>query len=221
MRIVFDLDGTLIDSIQDLADAANAMVRGYGGAPLAVGAITEMVGEGASVLVRRVLAAAGLTADPDEALQRFLDLYDRDLLAHTRPYAGIPEVLAGASRAHRLALLTNKPVGASTRILDALGLHAFFDRVVGGDGPYPRKPDPAGLRALLADAPGMPAALVGDSPVDEQTARAAGCHFVYARYGFGSRRYGASLPDTPFIADEPGDLLRIFAEIERTPSRQA
>src|SRR5215204_6899115 len=93
--VVFDLDGTLIDSRRDLADATNALIVEYGGAPLSVDAVTALVGEGAAMLVRRALAAARLTRVPADALERFLALYAERLTVHTRPYAGIPEALSG------------------------------------------------------------------------------------------------------------------------------
>ncbi|HEY3886725.1 MAG TPA: HAD hydrolase-like protein, partial [Vicinamibacterales bacterium] len=91
--VAFDLDGTLIDSRRDLADSANALIVERGGAPLDVESVTRMVGEGAGVLVRRALAAAGLSADDPAALPRFLELYNERLLVHTRPYDGIPDAL--------------------------------------------------------------------------------------------------------------------------------
>jgi phosphoglycolate phosphatase len=218
LRLAFDLDGTLVDSIVDLADSANQMVQSFGGERLAVTAVADMVGEGAAELVRRVLAAADLSVDPKDGLERFLEIYDQRLLNVTEPYRDIPNVLTQASQRHALAVLTNKPAGMSTKILDGLQLAAFFDQVIGGDGPYPRKPDPAGLNALMAGYEPRHTALIGDSPVDEQTAKAAGCHFICAKYGFGSRRYGTSLPDTPFIVQHPGEILAAIQRLEEIVS---
>ena len=109
MLLVFDLDGTLVDSSRDLADSANALLVSYGAAPLDEPSVIRMVGEGAAVLVARLMAARGVQADPAEALARFLALYDERLLAHTRPYDGIPEALDELRRWARLAVLTNKP----------------------------------------------------------------------------------------------------------------
>ncbi len=186
--VVFDLDGTLVDSRRDLADAANALLVESGGAPLSEEAIGRMVGDGAAVLVARVFEASGRTPPPD-GLDRFLAHYDRRLLAHTRPYPGIPEVLTALARRTTLALLTNKPLAATRRVLAGLDLARFFPegRVVGGDGAFPRKPDPAGLLHLIAQAAVTPAeaALVGDSAIDWRTARNAGTRLYLARYGFG------------------------------------
>jgi phosphoglycolate phosphatase len=184
--IVFDLDGTLIDSRRDLADAANALLVELGAAPLAEEAIGGMVGEGAAALVRRALAAAGLP-DNAAALARFLDLYDARLLRHTRLYDGIREVVRFARRHARLAVLTNKPSRPAERILEALQIRALIDEVVGGDGPYPRKPDPAALLALMAAAgsAGDTTLVVGDSAIDLATARRASARCCIVSYGFG------------------------------------
>jgi phosphoglycolate phosphatase len=206
--VVFDLDGTLIDSVGDLAGAASELVTVLGGRPLNRSEVAAMVGDGAAALVRRALDASGLTPDTPGALPRFLEIYDRRLLETTVAYPGIPETLALLSRRARLAVLTNKPHAFSVKILEALRLSAAFDRVIGGDGPYPRKPDPGGLRALIGDSPR--ALLVGDSPIDYATAAAAGCPFVWARYGFGAARFGGAVPETPYLLDRASDLVEVF-----------
>jgi len=186
--IVFDLDGTLIDSRRDIADAANTVLRASGAPPLSDDAIGRMVGEGAATLVARAFSAGGLPPPPD-ALAQFLDAYGRCLLVHTRPYPGILDVLDTLVRRVPLALLTNKPLAATHEILSALDLARFFPSasVLGGDGPLPRKPAPDGLRHLAAHACVDVAStvLVGDSLVDWRTARAAGARACLARYGFG------------------------------------
>jgi Predicted phosphatases len=123
--IVFDLDGTLIDSRRDLADAANAVLTACGGAPLPEDQIGRMVGDGAATLVARAFAAAAIPAPPD-ALARFLAVYERHLLDHTRPYDGILDVLAHLARRAQLALLTNKPLASTREILRGLDLDSFF-----------------------------------------------------------------------------------------------
>jgi len=211
--VVFDLDGTLIDSIGDLALAVNRLVAELGGCPLRLDEVSAMVGEGASLLVRRALAAAGLDTDLAQALPRFLEIYDSVLPGRTRPYAGIPEALEALVPGATLAVLTNKPTAATLKLLGALGLARFFPLVVGGDGPLRRKPDPDGLRHLL-DAAGTPpaaAVLVGDSLVDLQTARAAGVRACVARYGFGQATFPASaLRGDELLADSPADLPRLL-----------
>ena len=108
--LVFDLDGTLIDSAQDLAAAASEMVQSFGGAPLDVTTVVPMVGDGALLLVERALTHTGLDPKTPGALDRFLAIYDRRLLDRTRPYEGIAEVLAMLIHVGPLAVLTNKPV---------------------------------------------------------------------------------------------------------------
>ncbi|MGE3276918.1 MAG: HAD family hydrolase [Vicinamibacterales bacterium] len=209
MLLVFDLDGTLIDSVRDLAESASELVISLGGSPLDVESVSRMVGDGAATLVRRAIAASGATASAD-ALEQFLAIYGRRLLDHTQPYEGIPEALAWCRGQGRMAVLTNKPTRPSLAVLEGLHLDGFFDDVVGGDGPFPRKPDPTALRGLQLAAPGAPTLLVGDSPVDYETARAAGVAFVYARYGFGAIRFEAP-PDTPYVLDRPADLPAVIA----------
>jgi phosphoglycolate phosphatase len=120
---VFDLDGTLIDSRRDLADSVNALILERGGRELPLDAVTAMVGEGAALLVRRGLMAAGLEPDVESALPRFLELYDERLLAHTQPYPGTREMLDEMQLKGRLAILTNKPQHHTERVLRGLRLH--------------------------------------------------------------------------------------------------
>jgi len=207
---VFDLDGTLIDSRRDLADSANEMLATYHAHPLGENRIASMVGSGAPTLVKRVMTAAGVAAPVDEALPRFLAAYDRRLTHHTRPYEGIP-ILLQELRSHHtpMALLTNKPLEQTVRILDAFGLSEFFQRVVGGDGPWPRKPAPDGIQFLMREAGADPGktVLIGDSTIDLQTARNAGVRICLARYGFGF----ADVPEADLRGDE--SLVDTPAEI--------
>jgi HAD superfamily hydrolase (TIGR01509 family) len=173
-----------------------------------------MVGDGAATLVARAFAAAGQTLPP-EALARFLAKYDDRLLAHTRPYDGIEDLLTAIRQRLSLAVLTNKPLGATQRIMTGLGLAPFFDpaSVIGGDGPYPRKPDPGGLIELSRrlGASTRETVLIGDSPVDWKTARAAGAKACIARYGFGFDGFPPdALTNTDATIDHPLDLLRLL-----------
>jgi phosphoglycolate phosphatase len=211
--IVFDLDGTLIDSRRDLADAANALLASCGGGPLAEEDIGRMVGDGAATLVARVFEASGVERPPD-ALERYLALYDRRLLNHTRPYPGMAEVLGVLAMRATLAVLTNKGLASTRRILAGLDLSRHFaeDAVIGGDGPFPRKPDPAGLRHLSASAnvPVESTLFVGDSLIDWRTARAASTPVCLARYGFGYERFPPhELGPTDRLIDAPAELLAL------------
>jgi phosphoglycolate phosphatase len=193
--IVFDLDGTLIDSRKDLAHSANALIRERGGTELPEEAIGRMVGDGAAALVRRALTAAGLPVD-ETGLQRFLELYDAHLLRTTRPYSGIEDALKPIQQFGPLAVLTNKPLEPTRKLLTALCLQQFFVTVMGGDGAFPRKPNPHGLQHLMAmhGTESQNTILVGDSQIDAATARAARTAFCLATYGFG-------VPDPPPAAD--------------------
>lgn len=189
--IVFDLDGTLVDSLQDLCDSANLLVAEHGGAPLEPEQVARMVGEGAAILVERVIAASGVVVDHAAALARYLEIYDGRLLCNTRPYPGIPEFVRDAAMLMPLAVLTNKPGRAALPVLEGLGLAGFFREIVGGDGPHPKKPDPTRLLGMIASAGASPGRTlyIGDSFVDLRTARNGSTRFCYARYGFGRLQF--------------------------------
>ncbi len=177
---IFDLDGTLVDSVDDLAASVNHALARVGLPARGREEVRGFIGDGARMLLSRAVGARPDLLEP--ALAAWRAHYGEHLLDRTRPYPGVPEVLAGAGRP--LAVLTNKPAPMARRILDGLGLAPRFFAVVGG-GDAPAKPDPAGARALLARAGVRPedAVLVGDSPVDAQTARAAGMEFVAVTWG--------------------------------------
>ena len=212
--IAFDLDGTLIDSRRDIADSANELLSHYGAPSLTVDAVVAMVGEGARLLITRVLQAAKVDAPIDEALARFIDIYERRLVATTQPYAGIPEALGELLRRTRLAVLTNKPRRAALEILDHFDLLDLFIEVIGGDGPLPRKPDPAGLQSLCARANARveETLLVGDSWVDIETARKARARASFATYGFGALPPDGLRANEPEI-HHPGELPGLFARL--------
>jgi len=210
MLLVFDFDGTLVDSIRDLAESASELSALYGGGRLDSRTVTLMVGEGAHTLVERILEQAGVKEARPEALSRFLEIYDRRMLDHTVPYVGMIETLTMLSQTCQLAMLTNKPEQATRRIMSFTGLDRFFDDCVFGDGPLPRKPDAAGLQWLMRRHAASAAQtwLVGDSEIDLATARAAGVQVCLARYGFGFARVDTTtLHDGDIIIDRPEDLL--------------
>ena len=218
--IAFDLDGTVVDSRRDLADSANDLIVQLGGSPLPEETIGAMVGEGASLLVQRALTAAGL-AEPSDSVARFLAFYDARLLNHTRPYPGMVDVIRLAREHARVALLTNKPRQPSERILEGMGLRELFDDVVGGDGPLPRKPDPAALLALMDAAAADPAStlLVGDSPIDYRTAVNAGVQCCLVSFGFGFRTFGPGQPlEAAAIAADAGELAEFVRRFALIPA---
>jgi phosphoglycolate phosphatase len=189
--ILFDLDGTLVDSAGDLRDALNALLAEEGLAPLDLEAVKDMVGDGVAKLVERGLAArgAGLDGVPVR-VARFMELYEPNAARLTRPYPQVAETLeALRERGLRLAVVTNKPHAATVRILDTLDLARFFDAVVGGDTFDRRKPDSAPLlHAMQAlDATPTEALMVGDNHHDVAAAHAAGMPVAVVAYGYGRR----------------------------------
>ena len=211
--IVFDLDGTLVDSRRDIAESANALLETCGARQLPEEAIGRMVGDGAPTLVARAFAGAGMEC-PADALDRFLAIYDTRLLKHTRPYSQVLHVLETLGARTSLAVLTNKPLRATRSILSGLGLARHFeeDAIVAGDGVFARKPEPAGLLHLVSRAGVSPAAtlLVGDSIVDWLTARNATTAVCLARYGFGFDGFPLDqLAAVDRVIDAPIDLLTL------------
>ena len=221
--IAFDLDGTLIDSRRDLADSANDLVIQLGGSPLPEDEISGMVGEGAALLVRRALIAAGVE-EPADAVARFLEAYEGRLLAHTRPYPGIVDVVREARDHARVVVLTNKPTRPSEQILEGLGMLDLFDDVVGGDGPLPRKPDPAALLALMdtAGADTSTTLMVGDSPIDYQTAVNAHVPYCLVSFGFGFRNFKPEHElAVEWVAADPAALAERIRSFAATSSNEA
>jgi phosphoglycolate phosphatase len=178
-------------------------------------AVARMVGEGAALLVRRALTAAGLDPESPGALPRFLELYDDRLLAHTRLYDGTRDAIETLAADAPLAVLTNKPARATLSILDGLGVTRFFRWIVGGDGPWPRKPDPAALQALMSRAGAGPrqTVMIGDSAIDLATARAAGTRVCMARYGFGFTLSDHDLGPDDMLVDRPSDLVPLLRSL--------
>jgi phosphoglycolate phosphatase len=214
--VVFDLDGTLVDSSQDLADAGNALLRSYGAPPIPAADVVAMVGDGARELVRRLLEAGRVAVPLNHALARFIALYDARLTATTRPYEGVVEMLDVAFERARLAVLTNKPERASLTLLEALGLRKYFATIVGGDGELPRKPDPAGLERIVAEAgvSNARALMVGDSPVDVRTAVAAGVPLCLVRYGFGFAKVSSDeRAAAAHEVDHPAGVAAVIARV--------
>jgi len=210
--VVFDLDGTLIDSSRDLANAVNAALRRVDPAAptLALDVVRSFIGSGARKLVARSLVHAGIALPAEDVLPVFLEEYERRLTEHTRFYPGIEAVLDRLAE-HPLAVLTNKPGAMSRRILEALGAAPRFFRVYGGGDLPSRKPDPEGLQRLMAESMATPAAtvMVGDSSIDVQTGRAAGARTVGVRYGFDPESLILEPPDALY---DSLDALPAFVE---------
>jgi phosphoglycolate phosphatase len=208
--VVFDLDGTLVDSRRDLAHSANTLILRHGGRPLPEDRVVRMVGDGARRLVERAFDAAALGTPEDRHIAEFLEIYDRHLVDTTLPYEGVAGMLAGVARQASLALVTNKPLAPARRLLECFDLLGYFATVCGGDGPFPRKPAPEATLAALARAGvhATQAVLVGDSTVDVRTARAAGTRFCLAGYGFGVDQIPDGLVGAEdWVIQRPVDLL--------------
>jgi phosphoglycolate phosphatase len=184
--IVFDLDGTLIDSRRDITTAINRMRGELGLPPLTLETVVTMVGEGARLLVERALGSGISPEAIDQALKRYLGYYDEVCLDATGAYPGVEAMLAELGRRYPLALLSNKGEAFSRKILDGLGLTGFFREILGGDSLPSRKPDPAGLHILAGrfEVPVERLLLVGDTWVDAETAHNAGCAFALVEWGF-------------------------------------
>lgn len=208
---VFDLDGTLVDSRADLVTSANEMLASFSAPPLDEDAIAGFVGDGAKMLVSRTLKAAGVpVGDLGVALERFLEIYNGRLLETTKPYEGIPELIDDVvDLGVMLGVITNKPEAPTLTILNSFNLTMCFAWVIGGDGKFPRKPDPASLNWMIGDAGSDPTRtlFIGDSQIDCDTARAAGTKFCLANYGFGHVRGSVDLRAGEFSANSARDVL--------------
>ena len=204
--LIFDLDGTLIDSKLDLALAVNAAMEELGRAPLAHDTIFSYVGNGAASLITQSLGEGATEEDCLRGLEFFIKYYSVHKLDHTSLYPGVRETL-DTLRGMPMAVLTNKPVGASRGILQGLGLSDHFRFVYGGNSFERKKPDPMGVENILREFGAGPAQVmfVGDSEVDVLTARNAGTWVCGVTYGFGSHRLAEYPPD--ILVDNLTELL--------------
>jgi phosphoglycolate phosphatase len=196
--LIFDLDGTLVDSKLDLAQAVNATRSHMGMSPLDNERVSSYVGNGAPVLIRRAMGAQATEGEVQEALEFFLEYYHEHYLDFTTLYPGVREALDRLrDGGKRMAVLTNKPVRISRAILDGLGVGDHFFQVYGGNSFDLKKPDPVGVHALMLET-GIPAdrtLMIGDSGVDIQTARNAGIASCGVTYGFQPETLADPAPD--------------------------
>jgi phosphoglycolate phosphatase len=216
--VIFDLDGTLIDSRLDLVHSVNAALRHIGRDELPDDVIASYVGDGAPILIQRALGGEHV----DEALLRqglgyFLSYYREHKLDHTTVYAGINEALRTIQNAsngapRKMAVLTNKPVVPSRAIVEALGLGQYFCQVYGGNSFATKKPDPEGARQLLSENGALPdqTVIVGDSHTDVETGRNAGLYTVGVTYGFAPHPFNNAAPDV--LVDNPAELAAVFSK---------
>lgn len=213
--VIFDLDGTLIDSRLDLIRSVNAMLRHMGRPELPGGRIATYVGDGAPVLVRRALGDPDDETSVKQALEFFLAYYREHKLDHTHVYPGIPEALraicgSGNGQPRRMAVLSNKPVNPSRAIVEALGLKEFFTQIYGGNSFSTKKPEPQGARRLLEELGSNPGetVMVGDSSHDVLTGNNAGLWTVGVTYGFAPHSLELTPPDV--LVDSARELAEVF-----------
>jgi phosphoglycolate phosphatase len=204
--LIFDLDGTLIDSERDLADSVNATRAWKGLPPLDDATVDSYIGNGAPVLIRRTFPDAS-EADLSQLLRYFLDYYREHMLDTTTLYPGVREALDRLHAADvAMAVLTNKPVRFSMRLLEGLGLEMHFFRVYGGNSFEEKKPHPRGVDLLVAEsgAERSRTVMVGDSAVDVRTARNAWVQACGVSWGFQPETFADAPPD--FIIDDMREL---------------
>ena len=214
--LVFDLDGTLIDSAPDIREVGSAALAVAGLSPMTLAETRACIGHGAPAFVAKALALRGIAADPAieaRVLEVFLARYD-DAVRLTAPYPGVPAALAAlAAAGHRIGLCTNKPGGPTRAVLAHVGLLDAFGVLIAGDSLPQRKPHPAPLQAAVAALGGGPALYVGDSEVDAATAEAAALPFLLFTEGYRSAPV-AELPHTrsfDSFADLPGLVADLLA----------
>lgn len=217
--LIFDLDGTLVDSRLDLANSVNATLRHFERPELPCDVIASYIGDGAPMLVRLALGDPDDTTLVDDALSWFLTYYREHKLDNTTVYDGVKESLAairfsrngaGGALERTFAVLSNKPVHPSRAIVQALGLAEFFVQVYGGNSFPTKKPDPLGARTLLEEAGVKPdeAMIIGDSDIDVLTGRNAGLWTCGVTYGFAPHSLEAVPPDV--LVDSPAELAQLF-----------
>ena len=214
--LVFDLDGTLIDSRLDLIHSVNAMLRHLDRPELPGDVVASYVGDGAPMLVRRALGDPQDEAFLDRGLQYFLDYYREHKLDYTHLYDGVKEALTAIRQSQngnsrRMAVLTNKPVNPSRAIVEALGVAEFFTSVYGGNSFPTKKPDPQGLLTILREMNAAPeeSVMIGDSSIDIVTGRNANLWTCGVTYGFAPHTLPDATPDV--VADAPQELAQIFS----------
>jgi phosphoglycolate phosphatase len=213
--LVFDLDGTLVDSVMDLRAALNEVLRERGHRALSRAEVKHMIGDGVPTLVARALAASG--ADPAEAsmaLPRFLEIYEANPTQLSRPYPGVAETLTTLrGRGYRTAICTNKPQQATLAVMQGLDLLPLFDGIAGGDRFPVRKPHPGHLLQLIAELGARPeaSAMIGDNENDAAAARSAAVPLVLVRYGYARVEPESLMADAllDHFSELPGALERL------------
>ena len=213
--LIFDLDGTLVDSRLDLVHSVNATLRHFKRAELPDQVVASYVGDGAPMLIRRALGDPSDESLLKQALEYFLAYYREHKLDHTFPYEGVSEMLAqirdGSTIRRQMAVLSNKPVNPSRAIVEAFGLAGFFLQVYGGNSFPTKKPDPEAALTILREANARPeeTLIIGDSSIDVLTGRNAGLWTCGVTYGFDPQSLNLAPPDV--TVDSPQELAQLFS----------
>jgi phosphoglycolate phosphatase len=209
--ILFDLDGTLVDSSMDITKAVNHAFKLHGIAPVDVGETVTMVGEGPSRLIEKMLLKRGLSHDIEPLVKRWLDYYASHLAIHTVPYPGVVKTLRGLE-AYRKAIVSNKPGALTEGVLKELKLSHHFDLVLGSDALPERKPLPGPILHVLERLACAPeeSIIVGDSVIDIAAGKAAGIRTVAVTYGYGKAGFER---EADFVIDRMGDLMGVLQGI--------
>jgi len=224
--LIFDLDGTLIDSREDLANSINAMLIHFGKKELPHEVIASYIGDGAPMLVRRSLGDPDDESFVQDAVLYFMSWYREHKLDNTYVYDGVKEALTAIQNSRdgasaqgpqplKMAVLSNKPVGPSRAIVEALGLGPYFFQVYGGNSFHTKKPDPTGVQALLeeAGAAAEETVIIGDSDIDVLTARNSGIYSVGVTYGLAPHTLQDAPPDV--LIDHPRELADVLGNREQ------
>lgn len=214
--IIFDLDGTLIDSSRDITDAINYAIEPYGLSPLTTKDTIKLVGEGISRLIEKLLSTTIFNGNDDvrrTVMDRFLEYYSAHLLDNTDTYPDVRLTLERLKE-YKKAVISNKREALSRRILEGLGLSNFFDTIIGSDSTPEKKPSPLPILKVLAELDVKPqeAIIVGDSNLDIEAGRAAGLRTVSVTYGY--RPY-EMIKDADFVIDRIGDLEEIIKMLDK------
>jgi len=221
--LIFDLDGTLVDSRLDLANSINAMLRHFGKSELPCDVIASYIGDGAPMLVRRSLGDPDDEAFVQQAVLYFMGWYREHKLDNTYVYDGVKQSLDAIRQSRngntpvKMAVLSNKPVVPSRAIVEALGLGEYFFQVYGGNSFHTKKPDPAGVQALLSEAGAQPneTVIIGDSDIDIVTASNSGIYSVGVMYGLAPHTLHEVTPDV--VVDHPRELAEVLGAIAAKP----
>lgn len=220
--IVFDLDGTLVDTAPDLTAALNHVLSQEGYAPLPVAEVRNLVGHGARVLIERGMGLNGRSLsgeDMQRMFNQFIDYYGQNIATSSTPFPGVTRTLDYfRGRQARMGVCTNKPEALSLALLDALNLRGHFTAILGSDSLSVRKPDPAHLLETIRQAGGDPAraVMIGDSAVDIDTARAANIPVIAVSFGYSQtpvRALGAEI-----VIDSFEELIKVLPQILPAPS---